>query len=500
MKLLVVEDNPAVRGAIKSALANLADEIHECANCAQALAAYTARQPDFVLMDIAMKNVDGITAAPQVRAADPTASVTIFTHYGQAGLCGAAHCAGACGYLQDAFYRAELVRAQTVLRESEEQYRLLIESAKDYDVFMLDTEGKVASWNQGARPVKGWRVEEIIGRHHEMFRTIEDRAAGKPEQELEMARTQGLWEGEGWRVRSDGTRFWARVTLSPARDAAGELRGFAMVVQDVTGRKQAEDALRESQEHLRHAQKMEAVGRLAGGVAHDFNNLLTAILGQSDLLLTKVSENGPLRSGIEQIKKAGEQAAALTRQLLTFTRKRILVPKVTAPNAVVSDMEKMLRRLIGEDIELTTLLDPACPQIMADEGQVEQMVMNLVLNSRDAMPAGGKLIVETKGVYLDETYVSTHMATPPGQYVMLAVGDNGVGIDMATQQRIFEPFFTTKEIGQGTGLGLSTVLGIVKQLGGNIWLYSEVGQGTVFKIYLPVAEEWQGGTKADKVK
>ena len=154
----------------------------------------------------------------------------------------------------------------------------------------------------------------------------------------------------------------------------------------------------------------------------------------------------------------------------------------------------------GCNIELTTLLDPACPQIMADEGQVEQVVMNLVLNSRDAMPAGGKLVVETKGVYLDETYVSTHMAAPPGQYVMFAVSDNGVGMDGATQQRIFEPFFTTKEIGRGTGLGLSTVFGIVKQLGGNIWLYSEVGQGTVFKIYLPVAEEWQGGTKADKVK
>jgi two-component system, cell cycle sensor histidine kinase and response regulator CckA len=260
---------------------------------------------------------------------------------------------------------------------------------------------------------------------------------------------------------------------------------LAMVIE----RKRALDALIESEQQLRHAQKMEAIGRLAGGIAHDFNNLLTSILGHSELTLYKLHSDDPLRDGIEQVMKAADRAAGLTRQLLAFSRKQVLQPRVFDLNAIVADMEKMLRRLIGEDMDLVTKLAPDLGSVKADPGQIEQVVMNLAVNARDAMPNGGRLVIETANVDLDEVYVWQHGDMAPGKYIMLAVSDNGSGIDEETLTHIFEPFFTTKEHGKGTGLGLSTVYGIVKQSGGHIWVYSEIGRGTVFKIYLPRVEE-----------
>ena len=270
--------------------------------------------------------------------------------------------------------------------------------------------------------------------------------------------------------------------------SSGQMQGVVEYVRDVTEQKQAEEALHRSEAQLSQAVKMEAVGRLAGGVAHDFNNILTAIIGYGELLLMNLDQQDPQRQDVQDILVAAERAATLTRQLLAFSRKQVLQPQRLALNRVVANMDKMLRRIIGEDIDLVTVLGPEPGTVTADPGQIEQVIMNLAVNARDAMPQGGKLTIETADADLDEAYAQNHLEAQPGPYVMLAVSDTGVGLDQEAQARIFEPFFTTKELGKGTGLGLSTVYGIVKQSGGLIWVYSEPGKGTTFKIYLPRLE------------
>jgi two-component system, cell cycle sensor histidine kinase and response regulator CckA len=380
--------------------------------------------------------------------------------------------------------RAELVLANDVterkrvereLRQSEERYRDLVENAHDL-IYTQDLEGNYTSINSAVERVTGYTREEALG--------MNVKHVAAPEY-LEKARRMIAQKLAGESVTAyeveiiakDGRRV--RVELNTSLIIQdGVVVGVQGIARDVTERKELE-------EQLRQAQKMEAVGKLAGGVAHDFNNLLTVINGYSDLLAKRLRAEDPLRLNVEEIKKAGERATSLTRQLLAFSRKQVLQPKVIDLNEVVRETEKMLRRLIGEDVELRASLGPWLGSVKADPGQMEQVLMNLAVNARDAMPHGGKLTISTENVYLDEEYAAHHVSVAPGRYVMLAVSDTGSGMDEETRARVFEPFFTTKEAGKGTGLGLSTVYGIVKQSGGYVWVYSEVGRGTTFKIYLP---------------
>ncbi len=290
-------------------------------------------------------------------------------------------------------------------------------------------------------------------------------------------------------IRKDGTKRSNEASVSLIKDPSGNRIGFRGLVRDITERKRSEEEKASLQDQLRQSQKIEAIGRLSGGIAHDFNNLLTTISGNAQLSLLDLKQGDPLRGNIEEIRKASERAADLTRQLLAFSRKQVMEMQVLDLNFIVQGLDKMLHRLLGEDIDLVTVLPEGIGNVKADPGQIEQVIVNLAVNARDAMIEGGKLTIETSDVELDEEYAHKHIAVQPGRYVMFSVSDTGEGMTPEVKERIFEPFFTTKEQGKGTGLGLSTVYGIVKQSGGNIWVYSEPGKGTTFKIYLPEVDE-----------
>jgi len=376
------------------------------------------------------------------------------------------------GYIRDI---SERKRAEADLRESEERYRDLVENAHDI-IYSHDLEGNYTSINRAGERITGYTHKESLALNL---------AATVAPEDLPKAREMLRRKIAGEKVTAYEMEIIAKDGHRVAVEANTKLVyqngvpvGVQGIARDVTERKQLEEQLRQSQ-------KMEAIGQLAGGVAHDFNNLLTAINGYASLALQRLEEGHPIKSYLEEVKKAGDRAANLTRQLLAFGRKQILQPVAINLNGVVSDMNKMLRRLIGEDIVLTAKLDSDVGKVMADPGQVEQVLVNLIVNARDAMPRGGNLTIETENVELGEEYGSKHLDVASGKYVLLAVSDTGEGMTEEVRRRIFEPFFTTKEKGKGTGLGLSTVYGIVKQSGGNIWVYSELGKGTTFKVYLP---------------
>jgi PAS domain S-box-containing protein len=353
----------------------------------------------------------------------------------------------------------------------------IVESSEDA-IISKTLDGIVTSWNMGAERTFGYTADEIIGKP---IGTLipQDRVEEESQIIERVKQGEHVTHFETVRRRKDGKDIHIALTISPIEDGAGTIIGFSKIARDVTEKKVLEAQLRQSQ-------KMEGVGQLAGGIAHDFNNLLTVINSYSAMVLGDLDFSNPFaRNGIEQIKEAGHRAASLTRQLLMFSRQQVLEPKVLDLNEVVSNIGKLLRRLLGEDITQILCLHPALGRVKIDPGQMEQIIMNLAVNARDAMPGGGQLTIETGNIELDNAYARTHALVQPGSYVMLAVSDTGCGMDADTQARIFEPFFTTKEPGKGTGLGLATVYGIVKQSGGNIWVYSELGKGTSLKIYLP---------------
>ncbi len=376
---------------------------------------------------------------------------------------------------------AEREQAEESLRLSEERFRKVFEEGP-VGMALVDVNLRLLNVNEALCRMLGYGSADLIGLAIAEITHVEDVAD-------EMKQVQRLVSGEIPTYKMEkrfltksGKVAWGNLTASVIRGERGDpLFGF-QIVEDITERKQLEMQLIQSQ-------KMEAIGRLAGGVAHDFNNLLTVINGYSDLLLGKLPPDDPQRGNLEEIRKAGERAAGLTRQLLAFGRRQVLAPQELDLNGIMANMDRMLRRLIGEDVDLVSIPTPAAGRVKADPSQIEQIIMNLAVNARDAMPKGGKLTIEIANRELDEVYCRSHVGVTPGSYVMLAVSDTGMGMDSATQAQVFEPFFTTKEKDKGTGLGLATVHGIVKQSGGHIWLYSEPGRGTTFKVYLPRIDE-----------
>ena len=381
----------------------------------------------------------------------------------------------------------ERQQAHNDLLESERRYRRLVEAVVDYAIFQLDSSGHVATWNPGAERIKGYRPEEIIGRHFSTFYTPEDLEKGVPKAALAEAAALGRFEAEGWRMRKDGTRFWASVVIDRITDESGAIIGFAKVTRDLTERKQAQDELQRVQEQLVASQKLEAVGQLSGGIAHDFNNLLMIVLGSIENA-ERSSRNigGPnLHRALANAKRGAQRAAALTSRLLAFSRRQALAPKPINLNGFLSGLQEFLQRTLGERIEVQTVGGAGLWQIEADVNHLESTIVNLAINARDAMPNGGKLTIEAANVSVDEDYSRANPELAVGQYVVISVSDTGSGMSPEVLNHVFEPFFTTKEPGQGTGLGLSQVYGFVKQSGGHVKIYSEVGEGTSIKMYFP---------------
>jgi PAS domain S-box-containing protein len=372
---------------------------------------------------------------------------------------------------------------ETALRESEERFRAAFQTSPDSICLLHFPDQTIVAINQGFSRLSGWSEAEAVGHTGQELGLWPDTQLRR--EMLDELAAKGSLRNRRETLGAKGGRTFQGLISATLVEAGGE-KYMLSVARDVTDEERAERERFKLHEQLRQAQKMEAVGRLAGGVAHDFNNMMTVITNFADFLLDDAPPGSPMRSDLEQIREAARRAAGLTRQLLAFSRKQLMQPRVIDLNRLVIDVEKMLRRLIGEDVLFSCVLPPGLPPVRVDPGQVEQVLFNLVVNSRDAMPEGGTIVLETGEADFDERYAADHADVVPGRFVMLAVSDTGVGMDAETQRRAFEPFFTTKA-GKGTGLGLATVYGIVKQCGGHVWLYSEREKGTTIKIYLPAA-------------
>jgi PAS domain S-box-containing protein len=373
--------------------------------------------------------------------------------------------------------------AEAKLRESEQRFRMLVQGVRDYAIYMLDPDGVVSNWNAGAQAIKGYTADEIVGQHFSRFYTDADRAAGEPARALAIAAREGKFENEAIRLRKDGSPFWANVLIDPIYDETGELTGFAKVTRDVTERRRAQEQIDAGKEALAQSQKLEAIGRLTGGVAHDFNNLLTVIRGSAELLQRPGLTEEKRQRYLSAIAETADRAAVLTGQLLAFARQQPLRPQKFDVALRLDGMEHIITTTIGSPVSYHVEIGPEAGSIDADPSQFETAILNMVVNARDAMPTGGELTIGIERV--THKPAIRHHAEAKGEFVRVWVRDTGTGIDPDKLPRIFEPFFTTKDINKGTGLGLSQVYGFAKQSGGDIAVESKLDHGTSFSLYLP---------------
>ncbi len=371
--------------------------------------------------------------------------------------------------------------AENALKRSEEQFRLLVQGVSDYAIYMLDPEGHVASWNSGAERIKGYTSEEIIGRHFSTFYTDEDRLNGLPARALATASRDGRFEREGWRVRKDGSRFWAHIVIDAIKDDFGDIIGFAKITRDITEKMETQRALEQTREELFQAQKMEAIGQLTGGIAHDFNNLLMAVLGSLEILKKRMPQDPALSPLVDNAMLGAQRGAALTQRMLAFSRRQELQVEKIDVSALLRGMMDMVSRSLGPIATLETEFPESLPMIATDPNQLEAAVLNLVVNARDAMPGGGPIRIRAT-----EELVPDGGTMPAGHYVCVAVADEGEGMSDETLNQAVTPFFTTKGIGKGTGLGLSMVQGLAAQSGGRLVLKSRLGEGTTAELWFPV--------------
>jgi two-component system cell cycle sensor histidine kinase/response regulator CckA len=490
-RILLVNDNPNQLDALSLILSQSGYSVRAVESGGSALEALVEDRPDLIISDVVMPGIDGIQLCRSVKSIQEIAATPVLLISGlryddsaiEEGLE-----AGAADYLEiDAPVALLTKKVERLIQETREKRarqeaeQALVQLASIVDcsndaIIGHSPQGFISSWNSGAERIFGYRSDEVRGKHIGFL--LHSNAGDQPHI-LERVQAGGLIENyEMALVRRDGKLIDVSITISPILGQQGVITGYSTIARDVSERKLLEEQLIQSQ-------KMNAIGRLAGGIAHDFNNLLTAILGYCQLAERLLIGDTPLAGYISEMRKAGEQAASLTSQLLAFSRQQVVRPEVLDINAVLKDFDGILRRLIGEDVELILISGPHAGLIRANASQIQQVIVNLVVNARDSMPGGGRLVIETAGVLLDDDYAKHHMNVQPGPYVTISVSDTGTGIDRETLQHIFEPFYTTKGLGKGTGLGLSTVYGIVEQAGGHIDVISEVGRGTTFRINLP---------------
>jgi PAS domain S-box-containing protein len=497
LRVLLVEDDPDDHLLTRKLVEAVPDERVELAwepTFDGALEALARDEYDVLLVDYRLDGRTGLELIQEARRRHCTTPVVVLTGVGDRALDQEAMRTGASDYLVKGQLDPRLL-GRTLRRAAERhaagqaaaRLAAVVEQSSDA-ICALAPDGTVVSWNPAAARTYGYTADEMVG--EPVFRlAAPEHAAGLRGLLDTVLRGERVEAVDTEQLRRDGGRISVSLSLAPVLDAAGRVRYASLIARDVTERKRLE-------EEFRQAQKLEVVGRLAGGVAHDFNNLLTAIRGTAELLLADMGEGHPMRADLQVITQASERAASLTRQLLAFSKQQAAQPRVVDLNGVVAGADRILRRLVGAGVELVTVLSPETGSVRVDPVQVEQVLTNLALNARDAMPGGGRLLVQTREVAVPAGGSPLWPGVPAGPHAMLAVSDNGTGMDDATRSRIFEPFFTTKPPGKGTGLGLATVYGIVQQSGGHVLVHTGEGEGTTFQIFFPRASEEVAGPPA----